>query len=174
MCMFRLHYGDTLSNHLRYLYGRLLSRSVTWSLFITYLFSRPLLGKKFAKGRAHYNYSIYIYIYCHAMSYTGMILYLQSQTFSNPISQSAHYPYLMWSYQPLRSREFWQFYHMEGDSLAHMDCEVCCDEAAQCLCYDCSPEGTPLCSSCSELLHHNPKRTGHSLVSIISHENFIQ
>jgi len=60
---------------------------------------------------------------------------------------------------------------MEGDSLACMDWEVCCGEAAQCLCFDCSPKGRPLCSSCSELLHRNPKRTGHSLVSIISHKN---
>ena len=52
-----------------------------------------------------------------------------------------------------------------------MDCEVCCNEAADFLCYDCSPEGRPLCSSCSELLQLNPKRTGRSLVSLIPHES---
>ena len=52
-----------------------------------------------------------------------------------------------------------------------MDYEVCCNEAADFLCYDCSPEGRPLCSSCSELLQRNPKRTGHSLVSLIPHES---
>ena len=52
-----------------------------------------------------------------------------------------------------------------------MDYEVCCNEAADFLCYDCSPEGRPLYSSCSELLQCNPKRTGRSLVSLIPHES---